>query len=118
MNKRFSLMLAAIVLLAITGTTVLGQDAEPRPPLASDAPAVSDRDLGLFRKDVRSLKKQIVAVIEDCARPRLQQDFFRDSDSEPFSVTGSLNQQESIGEVLYFRDDDLHSKYRIIRTLQ
>jgi hypothetical protein len=61
MNKPFFLMLAVIVLPAITGTTVLGQEAAPRPTLAPDAPAVSNQDLDLFRKDVRSLKKQIVA---------------------------------------------------------
>jgi hypothetical protein len=62
MNKRFFLMLAVIVLPAITGTTVLAQEAAPWPTLAPDAPAVSDKDLDLFRKDVRSLKKQIVAL--------------------------------------------------------
>src|ERR1700688_967866 len=62
MNKPFFPMLAVIVLPAITGTTVLGQDAAPRPTLAPDAPTVSDQDLNLFRKDVRSLKKQIVAL--------------------------------------------------------
>jgi len=62
MNKPLYLMLAVIVLPAITGTTVLGQEAAPRPTLAPDAPAVSDQDLNLFRKDVRSLKKQIIAL--------------------------------------------------------
>jgi hypothetical protein len=62
MNKPRFLMLAVIVLPTITGTTVLGQEALPRRPLASDAPVVSDQDLNLFRRDVRSLKKQIVAV--------------------------------------------------------
>jgi hypothetical protein len=65
MNKPFFLMFAAIVLPAITGTTVLGQEAAPRPTPASDAPAVSDQDLDLFRKDVRSVKKQIVALNMD-----------------------------------------------------
>ena len=65
MNKPFFLTLAVIVLPAITGTTVLGQEAAPRPALASDAPAVPDQDLDLFRKDVRSLKKQIVALNMD-----------------------------------------------------
>ena len=55
MNKPFFLMLAVIVLPAITGTIVRGQEAAP-------ASAVSDQDLNLFRKDVRSLKKQIVAL--------------------------------------------------------
>jgi hypothetical protein len=62
MNKPFFVMLAVIALAAITGTTVLGQEGAPRPALASDPPAVSDQDLDLFRKDVRSLKKQIVAL--------------------------------------------------------
>ena len=65
MNKLAFLMLAVIGLPAITGTTVLGQDAVPRPTLAPGAPAVPDRDLDLFRKDVRSLKKQIVALNMD-----------------------------------------------------
>ena len=65
MNKLFSPMLAVIVLPAITGTTVLGQEATLRPALVSGAPAVSDQDLDLFRKDVRSLKKQIVALNMD-----------------------------------------------------
>jgi hypothetical protein len=62
MNKRLLPMLAVIVLPAITGTTVLAQQAAPRPTPGSDASAVSDQDLNLFRKDVRSLKKQIIAV--------------------------------------------------------
>jgi hypothetical protein len=61
MNKPF-LMLAVIVLPVITGTALLGQGAAARPALAPDAPTVSDQDLDLFRKDVRSLKKQIVAL--------------------------------------------------------
>jgi hypothetical protein len=65
MNKRFFLMLAVIVLPAITGTTLLGQEAAPKPTLAPDPSAVSDQDLDLFRKDVRSLKKQIVALNMD-----------------------------------------------------
>src|ERR1700691_2098088 len=55
MNRPFLLTLAVIVLPAITGTIVRGQEAAP-------PPAVSDQDLNLFRKDVRSLKKQIVAL--------------------------------------------------------
>src|SRR6201986_5189517 len=62
MNRPFFLMLAAIVLPVITATTSLGQETIPRPTPAADAPAVSDQDLNLFRKDVRSLKKQIVAL--------------------------------------------------------
>jgi len=65
MNKPFFPMLAVIVLPAITGTTVLGQEAAPRPTLGPDASAVSDQDVSLFRKDVRSLKKQIVALNMD-----------------------------------------------------
>jgi hypothetical protein len=65
MNKPFFLMLAVIVLPAISCTTVLGQDAARRPTLGSDARAVSDPDLDLFRKDVRSMKKQIVALNMD-----------------------------------------------------
>jgi hypothetical protein len=65
MKKTFFLMLAVVVLPAITGTTVLGQEVAPRPTLAPDAPAVSDQDLELFRKDVRSLKKQFVALNMD-----------------------------------------------------
>jgi hypothetical protein len=62
MKKPFLLMLALIVLPAITGTTVLGQEAASRPALARDPPAIPDQDLNLFRKDVRSLKKQIIAL--------------------------------------------------------
>jgi hypothetical protein len=62
MNKSFFPMLAVIVFPAITGTTVLGQEPASRPTLAPGTPAVSDQDLDLFRKDVRSLKKQIVAL--------------------------------------------------------
>jgi hypothetical protein len=62
MNKLFFPMLAVIVLPAITGATVLGQVTATRPTAASDAPAVSDPDLDLFRKDIRSLKKQIIAL--------------------------------------------------------
>ena len=55
MNKPFYLILAVIVLPAITGTIVRAQEAAP-------PSAVSDQDLNLFRKDVRSLKKQIIAL--------------------------------------------------------
>jgi hypothetical protein len=55
MNRPFLLTLAVIVLPAITGTIVRGQEAAP-------TSAVSDQDLDLFRKDVRSLKKQIIAL--------------------------------------------------------
>jgi hypothetical protein len=65
MNKPFFPIFAVIVLPAITGTAVLGQEAAPRPSLVNDAPAVSNQDLDLFRKDVRSLKKQIVALNMD-----------------------------------------------------
>jgi hypothetical protein len=65
MNKPFFLTLAVIFLPAITGTTMLGQEAARRPMPAADAPAASDQDLDLFRKDVRSLKKQIVALNMD-----------------------------------------------------
>lgn len=62
MNKPFFLMFAVTALPAITGTTALGQAAAPRPTLASDASAVPDQELDLFRKDVRSMKKQIIAL--------------------------------------------------------
>jgi hypothetical protein len=62
MNKTFFLTLALITLPAITGTTVLGQEAARRPTPVRDTPSISDQDLDLFRKDVRSLKKQLVAV--------------------------------------------------------
>jgi len=70
MNKHFfpkpavtlAVMLVVIVLPAITGTTVLGQEAAFRPMPSPAAPTVSDHDLDLFRKDIRSLKKQIVAL--------------------------------------------------------
>ena len=62
MNKTFFVMLAVIVLPTITGSTVFGQEPAPRPTPVSDTPAVSDQDLDLFRKDVRSLKKQIIAL--------------------------------------------------------
>jgi hypothetical protein len=65
MNKPFFLILAVILLPAITGPTGLGQEAAPQPTLGPDAPAVSDQDLSLFRKDVRSLRKQIVALNMD-----------------------------------------------------
>jgi hypothetical protein len=62
MNRRFFLMLAGTILSTMTGTIVLGQEPAARPALVHDAPAVPDRDLELFRKDVRSMKKQIVAL--------------------------------------------------------
>jgi hypothetical protein len=61
MNKAFFLVLAAIVLPTITGTTLLGKGDVPRPILGPTSRAVSHQDLDLLRKDVRSLKKQIVA---------------------------------------------------------
>ena len=65
MNKPFFLMLTVIVLPAITGPIVRGQEAASRPSLASNATAMSNQDLDLLRKDVRSLKKQIVALNMD-----------------------------------------------------
>jgi hypothetical protein len=46
----------------ISGTTVLGQEAAPQPRLGPAASAVSDEDLNLFHKDIRFLKKQIIAL--------------------------------------------------------
>ena len=62
LNRPFFPTFAVIVLPAITGTAALGQQAALRPATSPGAPAVSDQDLDLFRKDVRSVKKQIVAV--------------------------------------------------------
>jgi hypothetical protein len=64
MNKPFFRMLVVIVLPAMAAVTAPGQETAPRPTLAP-APAVADHDLDLFRKDVRSLKKQIVALNMD-----------------------------------------------------
>jgi len=62
MNKPFFLRLAVIVLPAITVATARGQETATRPTAAAEASSVVDEDLDLFRKDVRSLKKQIVAL--------------------------------------------------------
>jgi hypothetical protein len=65
MNKPFFLMFATIVLPAITGATLHAQQTARQSTLAADTYAVPDQDLDLFRKDVRSLKKQIVALNMD-----------------------------------------------------
>src|SRR5208337_3386290 len=56
------------------GGTALAQHPEPRPATAqiSDRAAIDD-DLQLFRKDVRSLKKQIIAANMDLTDTEAQQ---------------------------------------------
>jgi len=64
MNKH-SLTLTTVLLgvSLMNGMKALAQDATPQPatPAASE-PGSFDEDIKLFRKDVRSLKKQIVAA--------------------------------------------------------
>lgn len=75
MNKKSLLIIAIIGACLATRVTVLAQD-QPSQPVkqdallgsstkGSDSPAPPDQDLQLLRKDVRSLKKQIVAANMD-----------------------------------------------------
>jgi hypothetical protein len=54
----------------MTGNRTLAQ--EPRPPAASNQTA-TDEDINLFRKDVRSLKKQLIAANMDLTDTEAQQ---------------------------------------------
>ena len=124
MNKPFFLMLAAIVLPVITATTSLGQETIPRPTPAADAPAVSDQDLNLFRKDVRSLKKQIVALNMNLTDDEAVK-FWPVYDRYSAELTTLYDQKYAVLRSYAANYDSLtseqgapHSKYKIARALQ
>ena len=63
-----TVVLAGVALTS--GDRVLAQD---RAPQSTSNQAVSDEDINLFRKDVRSLKKQIIAANVDLTDTEAQQ---------------------------------------------
>jgi Spy/CpxP family protein refolding chaperone len=74
MNKNLTVTYLIAGALLTGGGTALAQHPEPRPATAqiSDRAAIDD-DLQLFRKDVRSLKKQIIAANLDLTDTEAQQ---------------------------------------------
>ncbi len=76
MDRKSLLFLAALIVISLSFTNrALPQDSAPQPPKKEAAPRMlpnndnlqvpSDEDIQLFRKDVRSMKKQIVAANMD-----------------------------------------------------
>jgi hypothetical protein len=63
-TKRLTVVTALAALGLMTSNATFAQDAAPRQAIASVAsdPAPPDEDIKLFRQDVRSLKKQIIAA--------------------------------------------------------
>jgi hypothetical protein len=75
MNKK-SLIVATVLfgVSLMSGPRALAQDAAPQPLTgAVSGQASSDEDIKLFRKDLRSLKKQIIAANMDLTDTEAQQ---------------------------------------------
>jgi hypothetical protein len=71
MNKKSLIMTAALVaVLLMGGNRATAQDLAPQ---AISSQSSSDEDINLFRKDVRSLKKQIIAANMDLTDTEAQQ---------------------------------------------
>jgi len=71
MNKRFLMAAAVLTGLALTnGNKALAQNPGPQ---TISGPSTTDDDINLFRKDVRSLKKQIIAANMDLTDTEAQQ---------------------------------------------
>jgi hypothetical protein len=72
MNKRMTVAAALAGLVLVTGRPAAAQDPAPQQAaaVASDHP---DDDITLFRKDIRSLKKQIIAANLDLTDTEAEQ---------------------------------------------
>ena len=66
MNKKNLIAIAVMIgVSSMIGGRALAQEPAARPAAATFAPDPIDEDIKLFRKDVRSLKKQIIAANMD-----------------------------------------------------
>src|SRR5712691_3936562 len=72
-KKRVSAAAAFAGLVLITANPAPAQDSTPRLTDVATVQAPSDDDIALFRKDVRSLKKQIIAANLDLTDTEAQQ---------------------------------------------
>ena len=72
-KSRVILAIAFAGLVLMTAKRAPAQDLAPKPTAVEAAQAPSDDDLALFRKDVRSLKKQIIAANLDLSDTQAQQ---------------------------------------------
>jgi Spy/CpxP family protein refolding chaperone len=74
MNKKRVIVAAALAgLVLMTAKRAPAQDLAPKPAAVTSDQAPSDDDIALFRKDVRSLKKQIIAANLDLTDTEAQQ---------------------------------------------
>ena len=74
MRKKRVIVAAALAgLVLMTAKRAPAQDLAPKPTAVEADPASSDDDLALFRKDVRSLRKQIIAANLDLTDTEAQQ---------------------------------------------
>ena len=62
MKKIAFAALAFIALSVVGGTRVIAQSAAPQPAAGGSADAVSDQQMALLRKDIRTIKKQLIAA--------------------------------------------------------
>jgi Spy/CpxP family protein refolding chaperone len=51
-----------LVVLALSGATLLGQASAPAQATDAQTPVVSDQEIQMLRKDIRSQKKQVIAA--------------------------------------------------------
>jgi hypothetical protein len=72
-NKRVIVATAFAGLALMTAKRAPAQDLAPKPTAVEADQAPSDDDIALFRKDVRSLKKQIIAANLDLSDTEAQQ---------------------------------------------
>jgi Spy/CpxP family protein refolding chaperone len=72
-EKRVIVATAFAGLVLMTANRAPAQDLAPKPTAEASDQASSDDDLSLFRKDVRSLRKQIIAANLDLTDTEAQQ---------------------------------------------
>jgi Spy/CpxP family protein refolding chaperone len=74
MRKKRVIVAAALAgLVLMTGKRAPAQDSAPKPTAVETGQASVDDDIALFRKDVRSLRKQIIAANLDLTDAEAQQ---------------------------------------------
>jgi Spy/CpxP family protein refolding chaperone len=72
-EKRVVIAVALAGLVLMTAERAPAQDLAPKPTAEATDQAPSDDDISLFRKDVRSLRKQIIAANLDLTDTEAQQ---------------------------------------------
>jgi Spy/CpxP family protein refolding chaperone len=61
--KKTAFAVLAFIALSVVGSTrVLAQSAAPQPAASGSADAFSDQQMALLRKDIRTIKKQLIAA--------------------------------------------------------